>query len=511
GKEGQAIDVWVNSNADNVELFLNGKSLGKKDMPGNGHLQWLVNYEPGTLEAVAYKEGRKLSTKVETTGKPFEVVVSPYKTTMLADGKDATVINISVIDRQGREVPDAGNLVRFSVQGDAKIIGVGNGNPSSHERDKYFDTAAQRFLFNGKCQVILQSGSSQSVIHFEANVEGLWKGATDIITIQPGTATHVNATKQPYPVKPFTETKVDKMLGADISHLPELESKGMKFYDTDGKEKDALRILKEHGLNYVRLRIFNDPARDSGYSPKKGFCDLQHTLQMAKRTKAAGMKILLDFHYSDYWADPQHAHMPAAWRNKSFTELKLALYDYTKQVIQALKDQGTTPEMVQIGNEINHGMVWPHGSINNLDSLAQLIYAGIQGVKAVSPSTSIMLHIALGGQNDESKFFFDNMILRGIPFDVIGLSYYPKWHNTLADLDYNLDDLSRRYNKDVLVVEYSHVKKEVNELSFNVAGGRGKGSCIWEPLNTWEQFFDKNGKANNLLLIYDEISEKYLK
>ena len=223
------------------------------------------------------------------------------------------------------------------------------------------------------------------------------------------------------------------------------------------------------------------------------------------------MKILLDFHYSDYWADPQHAHMPAAWRNKSFTELKLALYDYTKQVIQALKDQGTTPEMVQIGNEINHGMVWPHGSINNLDSLAQLIYAGIQGVKAVSPSTSIMLHIALGGQNDESKFFFDNMILRGIPFDVIGLSYYPKWHNTLADLDYNLDDLSRRYNKDVLVVEYSHVKKEVNELSFNVAGGRGKGSCIWEPLNTWEQFFDKNGKANNLLLIYDEISEKYLK
>jgi len=511
GKEGEPIDVWVNSNADNVELFLNGKSQGKKDMPRNGHLQWLVNYEPGTIEAVAYKKGRKLTAKVETTGKPVEVVVSPYKTTMIADGKDATVINISVLDRQGREVPDAGNLVRFSVQGDAKIIGVGNGDPSSHERDKYFDTAAQRFLFNGKCQVILQSGSSQSVIHFEANVEGLWKGATDIITIQPGTATHVNATKQPYPVKPFTETKVDKMLGADISHLPELESKGMKFYDTDGKEKDALRILKEHGLNYVRLRIFNDPARDSGYSPKKGFCDLQHTLQMAKRTKAAGMKILLDFHYSDYWADPQHAHMPAAWRNKSFTELKLALYDYTKQVIQALKDQGTTPEMVQIGNEINHGMVWPHGSINNLDSLAQLIYAGIQGVKAVSPSTSIMLHIALGGQNDESKFFFDNMILRGIPFDVIGLSYYPKWHNTLADLDYNLDDLSRRYNKDVLVVEYSHVKKEVNELSFNVAGGRGKGSCIWEPLNTWEQFFDKNGKANNLLLIYDEISEKYLK
>ena len=510
GKEGEAVDVWVNSNADNVELFLNGKSLGKKDMPRNGHLQWLVKYEPGTLEAVAYKKGRKLTSKVETTGKPVEVVVSPYKTTMLADGKDATVINISVIDRQGREVPDANNLIRFSIKGDAKIIGVGNGDPSSHEQDKYFDSTAQRYLFNGKCQLILQSGSSASVIHFEASADSLWPGATDIMTIQPGVAHQVNALPQPYPVFPFKEVKIEKMLGADISHLPELESKGMKFHDTDGKEKDAFLILKEHGMNYVRLRIFNDPARDSGYSPGKGFCDLQHTLQMAKRTKAAGMNLLLDFHYSDYWADPQHAHMPAAWRHKSMTDLKLALYEYTKQVMQALKNQGTLPEMVQIGNEINHGMVWPHGSINQLDSLAQLIYAGIQAVKTVSPSTAIMLHIALGGQNDESKFFFDNMAIRGVPFDVIGLSYYPKWHNTLADLQYNLDDLSARYNKDVIVVEYSHMKKEVNELAFNVAGGRGKGSCIWEPLNTWEKLFDENGKAGDLLLIYDEIRRKYL-
>ncbi len=510
GKEGEPIDVWVNSNADHVELFLNGKSLGKKDMPRNGHLQWMVNYQPGTLEAVAYKKGRKLTSKVETTGKPFELVVSPYKTTMLADGKDATVINISVIDRQGREVPDAGNLIQFSVQGDAKIIGTGNGDPSSHEQDKFNDTVAQRRLFNGKCQVILQAGLSESVIHFEATTDSIWKAATDIFTIKPGKPTHVSKTTQPYPVIPFKETKVDKMLGADISFLPELENKGMKFYDTDGREKDAIRILKDHGMNYVRLRIFNDPARDSDYAPGKGFCDLQHTLQMAKRVKAAGMKLLLDFHYSDYWADPQHAHMPAAWRNKTFTELKLALYNYTKQVMQALQSQGTAPDMVQIGNEINHGMVWPHGRINNLDSLAQLIYAGINAVKTVSASTSIMLHIALGGQNDESKFFFDQMAIRGIPYDVIGLSYYPKWHNTLADLEYNLDDLSRRYNKDVIVVEYSHVKKEVNDLAFTVAGGRGKGSCIWEPLNTWEQFFDKDGKANELLLLYDEIRRKYL-
>jgi beta-galactosidase len=179
-------------------------------------------------------------------------------------------------------------------------------------------------------------------------------------------------------------------------------------------------------------------------------------------------------------------------------------------VMQALKDQGTVPDMVQTGNEINHGMIWPHGSVNNFDSLAQLFFAGIQGVKAVSPSTAIMLHLALGGQNDESKSFIDNMVKRGVPFDVIGLSYYPKWHNSLSDLEYNLDDLSRRYNKDVVVVEYSHLKKEVNEISFTVAGERGKGSFIWEPLNTWESIFDKDGKANELLLIYDELNKKYL-
>ncbi len=510
-KEGAPIDIWVNSNAENVELFLNGKSLGKKAMPRNGHLNWMVNYAPGTLEAIAYKKGKKLQTRVETTGKPVEIVISPYKTTMLADGKDATVINISVVDREGREVPDANHLIKFSVQGDGKIIGVGNGDPSSHEQDKYFDTLAQRHLFNGKCQVILQSGVNPSMIHFEAKADSMWTGSTDIMTIHEAPVTNVYASKNSFPVIPFKPTEIDKMLGADISFLPELESKGTKFYDLDGKEKDAILILKNHGMNYVRLRIFNDPARDSGYSPRLGFCDLQHTLQMAKRIKAAGMKLLLDFHYSDYWADPQKQYMPKAWLGMNMAELKQAVYDYTKMVMQALKDQGTTPAMVQVGNEINHGMIWPEGSVNNFDNLAQLFFAGTQAVKAVSVSTSIMLHIALGGQNDESRYFIDNMVKRGVPFDVIGLSYYPKWHNTLADLEYNLDDLSRHYNKDVIVVEYSHVKREVNERSFNVANNRGKGSCIWEPLNTWEQFFDRNGKANQHLLIYDEMSKKYLK
>lgn len=511
GKEGQPIEVWVNTNADNVELFLNGKSLGKKDMPRNSHLKWTVNYEPGTLEAVAYKKGRKLTKKVETTGDPYEIVVSPYKTTMLGDGKDAAVINISVVDRQGREVPDANHLIKFSLTGDGKIIGVGNGDPSSHEPDKYLvDTAWQRRLFNGKAQVIIQAGKTAGTLHFEAKAEGLQKGSTGIITVHPGVPTAVTTMKHSFPISKGVSRPVDKMLGADISFLPQLEARGIKFSDA-GKEKDAIQILKDHGFNYIRLRIFNEPARDSGYSPGRGFCDLEHTRAMAKRVKAAGMKLLLDFHYSDTWADPGKQFKPAAWKGKSFPELKQAVYDFTRDVMQALKDQGTAPDMVQVGNEINHGMIWPEGSIRHLDSLAQLIYAGINGVRAVAPATTIMLHVALGGQYDESVFFYDAMLQRQVPFDVIGLSYYPKWHCTLADLEYNLDELARRYNKDVIVVEYSHLKKEVNELAFDVYGGHGKGSAIWEPLNTWESVFDREGRSKELLMVYDEISNRFMK
>ena len=157
GKEGQPIPVWVNTNAEDVELFLNGRSLGKKAMPVNGHLEWMVNYAPGKLTAVAHKHGRKLTTVVETTGAPYRIVVAASRTVLTADGKDAVVLNCSVVDKQGREVPDAANLLRFAIAGPARIIGVGNGNPSSHEADQYPDGGWQRQLFGGKCQVIIQS------------------------------------------------------------------------------------------------------------------------------------------------------------------------------------------------------------------------------------------------------------------------------------------------------------------------------------------------------------------
>ncbi len=505
GKEGQPIDVWVNTNADNVELFLNGKSLGKKDMPRNSHLQWSVPYEAGTLEAVAYKRGKKITSKVETTGDAVDVVVTPYKTTMIADGKDAVVMNITAVDKQGREVPDANNLIHFNLTGDARIIGVGNGDPSSHEADKCEDGKWQRSLFNGKCQVILQAGTSIDKIHFTAKADGLYEGNTDIDMVPANSTITAVAASTP----DLHSTVQNKMLGADISFLPELEARGMKFSD-NGKEGDAIEILKDHGINYIRLRIFNNPAADSGYSPKKGFCDLAHTLAMAKRVKAAGMKFLLDFHYSDYWADPGKQFKPSAWKGADFAQLKDSVFSFTQTVMTALKAQNTPPDIVQVGNEINHGMIWPEGNIAHPDSLAALIYAGIKAVKTIAPQTTIMLHVALGGQYDEADAFFTKMAARNVPFDVIGLSYYPKWHGTLADLDFTTNYLAKKFNKDVVVVEYSQLKKQVNDIAFGVANGRGKGSFIWEPLSTWERVFDRDGKSNEMMKEYDDISKKYI-
>lgn len=173
GKEGQPILVWINTNADNVELFLNGKSLGKKDMPVNGHLRWTVNYEPGSLEAVAYKKGKKITSKVETTGAPTRIVLTPSKATLQADGEDAVVVNVSAVDDKGRIVPVAGDMIHFSLDGHADIIGVGNGDPSSHEPDQCLPGAWQRSLFNGHAQLIIKAGNKPGAVVLKATGNGL--------------------------------------------------------------------------------------------------------------------------------------------------------------------------------------------------------------------------------------------------------------------------------------------------------------------------------------------------
>jgi len=436
--------------------------------------------------------------------RPVSVMLTAYSTTLIANGTDHTRLRIAFADSVSREVPSATGVVRLYITGNGKVTG-----PDGKELRMLEDSTGSGYvecsLENGICNLVFVAGTQPGKVKVEARSGKLWPGSHEIHTLPAGFKS-----LHPSPEQLPTVTKtIDRMIGADISFLPQLEESGEKFLE-GGKEMDAIRLLKEHGLNYIRLRIFVNPENKDGYSPGKGYCGLSSTLAMAKRVKAAGLKLLLDFHYSDYWADPQQQFKPQAWQNLGFNVLKDSVKAYTENVLYALKKQGTLPDMVQVGNEINHGLLWPEGHISNPDQLAELLKAGIEGVSAVNPDLPVMMHIALGGQNDEAVFWLDNMLARGVKFDIIGLSYYPRWHGTLDDLKSNLEDLLKRYHKPLNVVEYSDFKQEVHDIVFSIPDGSGKGACIWEPLNHRSGLFDRQGNATPLMKVYDGLSKKYL-
>ena len=239
------------------------------------------------------------------------------------------------------------------------------------------------------------------------------------------------------------------IMGADISSLKKSEDKGGVYFDENGVQADALKILRDHGMNYARVRVWVDSP--DGYHGKA------QLLEMARRYKQNDIKLLVDFHYSDTWADPGKQPKPKAWENLDFEALKKALYDHTFDVCHSLKEQGTPPDMVQVGNEITNGMVWPDGKNDkNFDNLAALVKEGIRAVRDCSPETLVMLHVDRGGDNEMYRWWFDNMIAQGVTFDLIGASYYPYWHGTLADLQTNLNDIALRYDKDIVVVETAY-------------------------------------------------------
>jgi arabinogalactan endo-1,4-beta-galactosidase len=416
-----------------------------------------------------------------------QIVITPYKTTLIAGGVDSALIKIHLVDTKDQDMLTASNLIHIEISGDATVYG---------EKDTTLG------MVDGNLSFYLKSGTARGTVKLKITGDSLMTASSEIHTVYPGVA-HPVTTNPPIAGKAVIK---DKIIGADISFLPQMEARGIHFTDSTGKPVDVFEELKRHGFNYIRLRVFDHPETAKGYAPGKGFCDLEHTKAMAKRIKAAGMKFLLDIHYSDYWADPQQQNKPAAWADLDITTLKDSVYAYTKSVIQALKDQGTAPDMVQVGNEINHGILWPDGAVNNLDTLAQLLYAGIRGVKAVSPQTPIMLHLALGGQNAEARWFLDNMQARKVPFDVIGLSYYPTWHGTIADLAANMRDLSERYHTYVMVAEYAQKIADVNQTAFTAPGREALGTFFWEPLGT---FFDRTGKETDVLSQYPVIAKKF--
>jgi arabinogalactan endo-1,4-beta-galactosidase len=259
--------------------------------------------------------------------------------------------------------------------------------------------------------------------------------------------------------------------GADLSFEPQEEAAGARFTD-DGVPGSALSILNRHGLNYVRLRLW--------VNPPTGYSDLASDLRMARRIEAAGDRLYLDIHYSDFWADPQHQDIPAAWQGQDLSQLSATVDSYTQQVIHAFAAQGTPVDMVSIGNEIRNGILWPVGQVNwtndtGWSNLVTLLKAGVAGARAANPvghPLLVMLHFDEGGNNADSRRFYDHMVQGGVPFDVIGLSYYPFFHGQLSAMRANVDDLATRYGKPIAVAE--------SQYPWTLAGGDSTGNFVWQ-------------------------------
>jgi len=297
--------------------------------------------------------------------------------------------------------------------------------------------------------------------------------------------------------------------GGDVSSLYRSEQDGGAYYTSSGTAENADQQLSAAGMNYVRLRVW--------VNPEDGFDNEAQLLAMAKQAAGYGQKILLDFHYSDTWADPGHQAIPAAWASDTLSRLETQVYSYSKQVVSALVAQGTPPAMVQVGNEINAGMLWPDGSTSNWPQLAALLKEGIAGVRAADPWAKIVLHLA--GSDSESTLasWYSTAIADGVSFDIIGLSYYDYWDGRLDVLQTDLDGLAATFGKPVFVAETAYPftlasNDPTASLSFSTASeldpgypatpagqaanfrdvlsvvqavpdGRGLGAFYWEP--TW--------------------------
>jgi arabinogalactan endo-1,4-beta-galactosidase len=311
-----------------------------------------------------------------------------------------------------------------------------------------------------------------------------------------------------------------------VSFAREAEQQGVVFKE-NGVATPVLEMLKAHGYNWVRLRIFHTPTDLPN--------NLDYTIASAKAAKKLGLHILLDFHYSDTWADPGKQFTPKVWVGLSHDQLVKTVFDYTRDTIAAFRAAGVLPEMVQVGNEVTSGMLWPDGRLpDHWNHFADLLKAGITGVAAGAgdrPHPRIMIHIDRGGDEEGTKYFFDKLNSYRVPYDVIAQSYYPWWHGGLNQLRDNLRFMAKTYKKDIIVVETAYnwkpteyLKKKapfpeapegqkqfltaVDRAVRETPDGLGKGVFWWEPAVpqspiSSRSFFDDNGNVLPVITVFD--------
>lgn len=316
---------------------------------------------------------------------------------------------------------------------------------------------------------------------------------------------------------------INYAVGADLSFLKSAEDRGVEFKE-NGQVKPGLEIFSDHGYNWIRLRLFHSPDRLPN--------DLEYTIELAREAQEHGFKFLLDYHYADSWADPGKQPIPAAWDTTNVEVLIDSVYQYTKNTIEAFREAGVMPEMVQIGNEVRNGMMWPLGKLpENWDNFAALFKAGVDGVDAgrgQAPRPLIMLHYDNGADTDGAKQYYDKFNFYNIPYDIIGLSYYPWWHGNLLQLRENLLSLVDNYDKDIVLVETGYRPHEyeehnapypedipggprkafledVNETLLNVSSRKIKGVFWWEPASRCgSDYFDEDCNVRPVINVFDK-------
>ncbi len=301
----------------------------------------------------------------------------------------------------------------------------------------------------------------------------------------------------------FARTAFGFVKGADVSWLTQMEASGRKFYNSSGTQQDLFQILKGYSINAIRLRVWVNPSG--------GWCNQQDVINKAIRAKNAGMQILIDFHYSDSWADPGKQYKPAAWNGHTISQLYTDVWQHTTNVMVALKNAGVTPTWVQVGNETNNGMLWEEGRAStHMNQFAGLITSGYNGVKQNFPNALVVVHISNGYDNSLFRWMFDGLKANGAKYDVIGMSLYPStsnWSSLNSQCLNNMKDMQARYGKKVMICEIgmdwtaaSTCKSFIQDIVAKTNSIGGLGVFYWEPesYNGWQGYtlgaFDNSGK-----------------
>lgn len=294
--------------------------------------------------------------------------------------------------------------------------------------------------------------------------------------------------------------------GADIGWLSEMEAAGVKFYLSNGTEADCITVLKSKGINSLRFRVWVDP--------ENGWCGQADVVKMAVRAKNAGMRVMINFHYSDFWADPGKQNKPKAWMNLNAAGLNQAVYTHTKTVLTALLNAGVVPTWVQIGNETNDGMLWEEGRASkNMAQFAAMLAAGSKAVRETSASSKVIVHISNGYDNAMFKWMFDGLTANKVDYDIIAMSLYPNvsnWSTLTAQCLSNMNDMVARYKKEIMISEIgmdvsaaATAKLFIQDIIAKtklVNQKKGLGVFYWEPqcYNKWKGYtlgaFDNTGK-----------------